>query len=202
VSFTPKELINLMFSISQNKYLEAIGLGLSESDERSDAHFGAGWCLQLSGEAVLEAAHTLPDDRISRDTECQAQAASCKLLEQAVHEYSRVLEDDGMTRVRPDAAVNAANALCSIAELVVADGSAGGDRSGGDSGSGATRDPEAAQRACRMLDQARVLYRSVIESTSSSGEGNGDDAGRSASLSPGELHGDAVQMTPIVACMR
>ena len=83
-------------------------------------------------------------------------------------EYGQVVLGDGSRRVRPDAAVNAANALCSLAELI-AEGSSGIGISGR-----LNQDPEAAQRACQALDQARILYHSAIESSSSGDEDDAD----------------------------
>lgn len=86
----------------------------------ADAWSGLGECLQRQGEAALAAADRDPDP--GPGTRPAAVAAACVAFEGAVTAYARVpgpvagLGGPGL--LRPDAAVNAANTLCSLGSLV------------------------------------------------------------------------------------
>ena len=66
--------------------------------------------------------------------------------------------------LRPDAAVNAGNTLCSLAELYATP--KGPESSGvcsSTSSTTTTQDPQAALQACQLFEQARQLYQGALQ---------------------------------------
>ncbi len=84
-----------------------------------------------------------------------------------------------MGRVRADAAVNAGNTLCSLAELL-AEAVPGSSSSRGGASAGSsntTQDPVAAGQACQAFEQARQMYQTALEAAAAAGAaGEGDEA--------------------------
>ena len=75
--------------------------------------------------------------------------------------------------LRPDAAVNAGNTLCSLAELYATPkGPEGSGVGSSASSSTTTQDPQAALHACQLFEQARQLYQGALQA----GQQRGGDA--------------------------
>ncbi|GAX86110.1 hypothetical protein CEUSTIGMA_g13522.t1 [Chlamydomonas eustigma] len=135
------------------RFRDAISMGLPSEDELHDARFGSAWCLALCAEATKAAADALPDHLISRKKDVEAKHVALRLYSQAVAEYKQVLDSYG--KVRSDAAVNAGNALCAVAELLVSSNSHG-------SRSTLT---EVCTAEVQAYEEARHLYQSALTRT-------------------------------------
>ena len=77
-----------LLQAAASKFRDALRLGFQDLGERSEAHFGAAWCLALCGGAVMEASSALPDGQISWETEAHARASACNLYIEAVQVLS------------------------------------------------------------------------------------------------------------------
>ncbi|KAF8069466.1 COQ3 [Scenedesmus sp. PABB004] len=129
----------MAFEAAATKFRAALDAGL-DATSRPDAAFGLGECLQLWADLLLQLTHQAPDAELTAERAAAAQARAVALYADSVRAYEQVPAPGGPEgALRPDAAVNCANALTSWAELAAG----------------------AEQRA--LLQQAVGLYRAALQ---------------------------------------